>query len=689
MMKVLASTFVLCGAIIALSSPVNLEWLSNSRRQGTPAPVNSSDCNNNDIDDTVETEVKFAEVFISEELFFAELADIDGDGDLDLIEGHPLNWRENDGFGNFGLPQTVDASSGFFGTGDMDGDGDTDLVLQDSSGCGGRIKLYENLDGAGTFAPATTIYEMGMGMDFCWSFTTALTVADRDTDGDLDILGERTEIWTELFYLENEGPGGAWPYRIIWLSGNNGYLQDIAVSDIDGDSHNDLVFSFDAWGNGDDLLWWQWGGSQHTISTGVSSHSRILVEDLDGDNDPDIVAGLPDTDEIAWYKNTDGAGTYGPRQVIAALGNFQLGDLDGDGDMDVLWDPSDSNFIAWHDNTDGTGNFGPPQTIAEGGELTAPAALKVGDINLDGETDFFAYWYGVPCDCCSVSAGTGCNCLECEVLVCSNDPSCCNVEWDTVCNGIAQSVCGCCGGQSPGYCSGVQRSVWFRNDTGDCNGNRIPDECEPDCNANGIVDACDIRNGVDVDCNGNGIPDGCDTPCTVSCDTDGDGCVDDVDDRPLDRTVCGDVDGDGCDDCSSETFDPANDGTDSDHDGICDLGDCDPTNNEIWGVPGAASDLVVSQEGTATLLEWEPPAIKGGIAVRYDTLRSTTPWNFLFPGITVCVDSDSTDPEAIDETAAGTGEVFYYLVRVENDCPGGHSMGVDSNGDPRTGLICD
>ncbi|MGD9690717.1 MAG: lamin tail domain-containing protein [Phycisphaerales bacterium] len=45
----------------------------------------------------------------------------------------------------------------------------------------------------------------------------------------------------------------------------------------------------------------------------------------------------------------------------------------------------------------------------------------------------------------------------------------------------------------------------------DCNGNLIPDSCEPDCNANGVPDDCDASfNREFQDCNLNGIPDGCD-----------------------------------------------------------------------------------------------------------------------------------------------------------------------------------
>ncbi len=45
----------------------------------------------------------------------------------------------------------------------------------------------------------------------------------------------------------------------------------------------------------------------------------------------------------------------------------------------------------------------------------------------------------------------------------------------------------------------------------DCNGNSVPDECEPDCNGNGVADECDITSGAYEDCNGNLVPDPCET----------------------------------------------------------------------------------------------------------------------------------------------------------------------------------
>jgi hypothetical protein len=61
---------------------------------------------------------------------------------------------------------------------------------------------------------------------------------------------------------------------------------------------------------------------------------------------------------------------------------------------------------------------------------------------------------GAPCDCCSPVGTLGCNCDECEVIVCAVDPFCCSVAWDGICAGEGSSLCTCCAGQNPGTCGG-------------------------------------------------------------------------------------------------------------------------------------------------------------------------------------------------------------------------------------------
>ena len=67
-----------------------------------------------------------------------------------------------------------------------------------------------------------------------------------------------------------------------------------------------------------------------------------------------------------------------------------------------------------------------------------------------------------------------------------------------------------------------------------------------------------------------GTPDDCDE------DDDNDGAADDVDSDDNNEFACSDDDLDTCDDCSSGSYDIANDGDDFDADGTCDAGDTTP-----------------------------------------------------------------------------------------------------------------
>ena len=78
----------------------------------------------------------------------------------------------------------------------------------------------------------------------------------------------------------------------------------------------------------------------------------------------------------------------------------------------------------------------------------------------------------------------------------------------------------------------------------------------------------------DDDYDNDGTPDDCDD------DDDNDGAADGNDSEDNNEFVCNDDDGDSCDECSSGSYDSANDGTDFDCDGTCDAGD-DTVGGEI------------------------------------------------------------------------------------------------------------
>ena len=53
---------------------------------------------------------------------------------------------------------------------------------------------------------------------------------------------------------------------------------------------------------------------------------------------------------------------------------------------------------------------------------------------------------GKECNCCYGGNAVGCNDATCESIVCAVDPFCCNVDWDSICSGEAQTLCTCCPG---------------------------------------------------------------------------------------------------------------------------------------------------------------------------------------------------------------------------------------------------
>ena len=124
-------------------------------------------------------------------------ADIDGDGDLDVlsasIHDDKIAWYENtDGQGTFGEQRVITThADGAFSvyTGDLDGDGDQDVLS--ASWQDNKIAWYENTDGRGTFGEqrvitrsalrAWSVYASDMDGDGAWMFSPRLTLRSLGT----------------------------------------------------------------------------------------------------------------------------------------------------------------------------------------------------------------------------------------------------------------------------------------------------------------------------------------------------------------------------------------------------------------------------------------------------------------------------------------------------------------------------
>jgi len=324
-------------------------------------------------------------------------ADIDGDGDLDTLSASAgddkIAWYENtDGQGTFG-PQRVISTSADYARSvyadDLDGDGDQDVLS--ASTRDNKIAWYENIDGLGTFGPQKVITMIAHAAVSVYS-------VDLDGDGDPDVLSVSFNDDKIAWYENTDGLGTFGPQKVITNSA------DAAVSmhaaDLDGDGDIDVLSSsiYD-----DKLAWYEnidglgtFGPPQIVDLNDVYARSSVYTADLDGDGDTDVLSASSYDNKIAWYENTDGLGSFVTKQVITTsadgVNSVRSADLDGDGDLDLLSASNNDNEIAWYENTDGFGTFGPQQVIAM--STSGVWSVHAADLDGDGDQDVMSASFG-------------------------------------------------------------------------------------------------------------------------------------------------------------------------------------------------------------------------------------------------------------------------------------------------------
>ena len=301
-------------------------------------------------------------------------ADLDDDGDADLISG--------DHFGGFlyfekktPVPPVFDTSqfnpfslSGL-GTGngptlaDLDNDGDLDLM---SGGYYGNFEYFENTGSAAAPAFGTeqtnpfSLTDIGH-----WS---APTFVDLDNDGDFDLMSGSSNGVFE--YYQNTGTVSAPAFGAVQT--NPFSLTDIGIysspafADLDNDGDLDLM-SGDYYG---DFYYFENTGTVSAPAFGpvqtnpfsltdIGGHSNLTFADLDNDGDFDLMAGNFSAD-FKYFQNIGTASTPSFRSVVTnpfSLTNIgsrlQLSftDLDNDGDPDLMAGGGSGNFFYFENIT--------------------------------------------------------------------------------------------------------------------------------------------------------------------------------------------------------------------------------------------------------------------------------------------------------------------------------------------------
>lgn len=325
---------------------------------------------------------------ISGDVNYVYADDIDGDDDIDiLIDGLGLYYLENDGEENFAVEKNIygiySSSDGRIIAADIDGDGDKDVI----SSCIINQKpgiAYSEFD------QPTGAFEVEYILSEYFSNPIQGLPSDIDNDGDLDILVASSGD-SRISWLEDVNGNQNFAKRHI-ISNTVHTPQYILVKDIDNDGDED-VFSISAAEN--KIAWFQNQGNgvfgeEIIVTTDVESPQMIAISDIDNDGYLDVLSASKSDSKLAWYKNLDGLGNFGEQQIISLESrgpiSIYTADFDNDGNTDVLAKSINDDNISWYKNLDGLGNFGTKQVISFLVFGTNPY-FDIADIDNDGDLD--------------------------------------------------------------------------------------------------------------------------------------------------------------------------------------------------------------------------------------------------------------------------------------------------------------
>lgn len=350
-------------------------------------------------------------------------ADLDGDGDLDLVL--PQEFRlnrilRNDG-GRFvdasGLfePLTASEMAGgppqlhFPGAGhdsedvsiaDFDGDGRLDLVIvQEDDVKFGRVAVQEYYAGGadGRFARLIDMSADPAGPPVTGGLpdmeTNAVAHGDVDGDGDLDlILGGAGQDRVVI----NDGAGVFADETTARAPAEDRTTQDAEFVDVDADGDLDVVLGQE----GGWALWLNDGRGHFTDASdrlpdpGNVEARKVRAADVDGDGDVDLFFA-----HVAWQGRAgqdrlalnDGAGRFALSETIPTEDGTTVDgafvDLDGDGDLDLI--RADLGPVTVWEN-DGRGGFTEATSRHFAETVAGPnVSLEAADFDGDGTVDLY------------------------------------------------------------------------------------------------------------------------------------------------------------------------------------------------------------------------------------------------------------------------------------------------------------